>query len=149
MSKRTFTPEEIATLLQNKHVAACSKKSITYHQDFKLAAIRRYQAGLPPSAIFQEAGFSLASIGRETPKECLLRWRRTFDAKGVAGLQRDGQGLGSRGRPPGLERLNEQERLQYLEAQVAYLKAENTFLAKLRKQRLNYGRTRSSRSSAR
>ena len=41
------------------------------------------------------------------------------------------------GRPPNPKFKNEKEKLRYLEAQVAYLKAENAFLAKLRKQRLN------------
>ena len=55
MSKRIFTQEQIVSFLQNKNVAACSEKSITYHKDFKLAAVKRYQEGLPPLAIFTEA----------------------------------------------------------------------------------------------
>lgn len=138
MSKRIFTHEQIALLRKNKNVAACSEKSITYHHDFMIAAVKRYQEGLPPSAIFQEAGFNLALIGRETPKWCVLRWRRKFDSKGAAGLEKDGRGSHHRGgRPPDMARMSEKEKLRYLEAQVAYLKAENTFLAKLRKQRLN------------
>ena len=149
MSKRTFTQEQIESLLKNKNVARCSEKSVTYHKDFKLAAIRRHQEGLPPSAIFQEAGFNLALIGRKTPKWLLTRWRRVFDRKGAAGLQNDGRGIQSTGRPRSLRHMNEKEKLKYLETQVAYLKAENAFLAKLRKQRLNYGHARSSKSSDR
>ena len=149
MSKRTFTQEQIASLLKNKNVARCSEKSVTYHKDFKLAAVKRYREGLSPSAIFAEAGFNLALIGRKTPKWLLTRWRRVFDRKGTAGLQSDGRGVQSAGRPRSLERMNEKEKLKYLEAQVSYLKAENAFLAKLRKQRLNYGRSTGSKSSDR
>lgn len=147
MSKRIFTKEQIASLLENKHVASCSEKSITYRGDFKLAAVRRYQEGLSPAAIFAEAGFNLALMGRKTPEWCLKRWRKISNAKGVQGLRNDGRGQHSGGRPPGIARMNEKEKLKYLEAQVEYLKAENAFLAKLRKQRLNYDHTRNSESS--
>lgn len=137
MSKRLFTKEEIASLLKNKHVVRASEKSITYHAGFKLAAVQQYQEGLSPSAIFREAGFNLALIGRKTPKWCLDGWREIYNAKGMAGLQNDGRGTHSKGRPRGLAGMSGKEKLKYLEAQVAYLKAENSFLAKLRKQRLN------------
>ena len=136
MSKRLFTQEQITSLLENKNVIACSEKSITYRKDFRLAAVKQYHEGLPPSAIFTEAGFNLSLIGRKTPKWCLERWRKIFDAKGPAGLQHEARGRKG-GRPPGIARMDEKEKLKYLEAQVAYLKAENVFLAKLRKQRLN------------
>lgn len=144
MSKRTFTQEQIASLLQNKNVARCSEKSITYHKVFKLATVKRYQEGLPPSVIFREAGLNPALVGRETPKCCLKRWRKIYSVKGTVGLQNDGRGIHSAGRPRGIKHMDEKEKLKYLEAQVAYLKAENAFLAKLRKQRLNYGHHTSS-----
>lgn len=137
MSKRIFTQNEITSLRKNKNVVVVSEKSITYRARFKLAAVERYRDGLPPPAIFQEAGFDLAVIGRETPRLCLRRWRDIFDKKGSVGLTQDQRGRHSRGRPPNLERMDERKKLKYLEAQVAYLKAENAFLAKLRKQRLN------------
>lgn len=137
MSKRLFTQEQIASLLKNKHVIRASERSITYRASFKLAAIKRYQEGLPPSAIFREAGFNLALIGRKTPKWLVGDWRKKYDTKGARGLQKDGRGSQGGGRPPSLAAMSEKERLKYLEAEVAYLKAENAFLAKLRKQRLN------------
>lgn len=137
MSKRTFTQEQISSLLKNKHVVRASEKSITYHSGFKLAAVKRYREGLSPSAIFSEAGFNLALIGRKTPKWLLTRWRKKYDVKGARGLQTDGRGSHGGGRPPSLAGMSEKEKLKYLEAEVAYLKAENAFLAKLRKQRLN------------
>ncbi len=134
MSNRILTQDQINSLYKNKNVARASEKSITYHKDFKLAAMRRYQEGLPPSAIFAEAGFNLALIGKKTPKRCLQRWRRVYDKKGVKGLQQERRGQNG-GRPPNPVFKNEKEKLKYLEAQVAYLKAENAFLEKLRKQR--------------
>ena len=150
MIKRIFTKEEIAALKRNRSVLRVSERSITYHPDFKLATVKRYKEGISPSVIFREAGFDLAQIGKETPKYTLIRWRKKFDRTGVAGLAKDSRGShGGGGRPPNLERMSEKDKLKYLEAQVAYLKAENAFLAKLRKQRLNYGHGKSSRSSGR
>lgn len=137
MSKRIFTKEQIASLVKNKHVVRASEKSITYHADFKLAAVKRYREGLSPAAIFREAGFNLALIGRKTPKWLVTDWRKKFNEKGTKGLKKDGRGSHSKGRPRGLASMSEEEKLKYLEAQVTYLKAENAFLAKLRKQRLN------------
>lgn len=147
MSKRIFTQEQIASLRENKHVASCSEKSITYRASFKFTAIKRYQDGLSPSAIFSEAGFNLALIGRKNPKWLVTDWRKIFDAKGAQGLRNDGRGQHSSGRPPDFERMSEKEKLKYLKAQVAYLKKENAFLAQLRKQRLNYDLPRNSELS--
>lgn len=147
MSRRLFTQQEIASLLANKHVVRCSEKSITYDPAFKLAAVQRYQDGLSPSAIFREAGFDLVLIGRKTSKWLVTDWRKKFHEHGAEGLEKDGRGSHAKGRPRGLVGMSEKEKLQYLAAQVAYLKAENAFLARLRKQRLNYGHVRSFTSS--
>jgi len=147
MSKRIFTQEQTSSLLKNKNVVRASEKSISYRNDFKLTAVRRYHEGLLPSVIFQEAGFDLAIIGRKTPRWLVKDWRKVFNKKGAVGLREDNRGRHSRGRPPDLGHMNDKEKLKYLEARVAYLKAENDFLAKLRKQRLNYDRLRNSESS--
>jgi hypothetical protein len=134
MSKRIFTQEQIKELLQNPNVANCSERSILYHRDFKASAIEKYHQGMPPSWIFKEAGFNLAIIGHSTPKWCLQRWLETFGEKGEVGLAVDGRKRNNpRGRPKGIKHLSDKEKLKYLEAQVAYLKAENSFLTKLRK----------------
>lgn len=136
MSKRIFSPEQIEQLVKNPNVLRCSEKSISYHKDFKLSAIQQYESGLPASHIFKQAGFNLDLIGRKTPRWCLKRWLKVFKAKGVQELSVETRGRGGGGRPK-TNWSNDQEKLKYLEVQVAYLKAENAFLAKLRKKRLN------------
>ena len=134
MSKRIFAPDQIKELLQNPNVANCSEKSILYHKEFKISAIKKYHEGTPPSWIFREANFDLNFIGRKTPKRCLQRWLKIFREKGEAGLETDNRVRHkSGGRPKGINHLSDKEKLKYLEAEVAYLKAENSFLAKLRK----------------
>jgi len=137
MSKRIFTKEQIETLIKNPNVAGCSEKSISYHKDFKILAIKKYQEGLSPSEIFRQAKFDINMIGQKTPKGCLRRWKKLFKDKGETGLQIDGRRQGGPGRPKGLASLTDKEMLKRLEAEVAYLKEENRFLAKLRKQSLN------------
>ena len=133
MSKRIFTQEQISELAKNPGVLRCSEKSITYHKDFKLTAIKRYDEGLPPAAIFAAAGFNLNLIGRKAPKDCLHRWLAIYRQKGETAFVQENRG--GPGRRISKKRMTDQEKLKYYQTQIAYLKAENAFLAKLRKQR--------------
>lgn len=138
MSKRIFTKEQIKILLQNKNVAGCSEKSISYRKNFKILAVKEYKKGLSPLEIFKLAKFDVNMINRKTPKHCLRRWLKTFKKKGNMGLKIDGRGQSkSGGRPKNLANLTDQEKMKRLEIEVAYLKEENRFLAKLRKKSLN------------
>lgn len=138
MSKRRFTAEQVADLLKNKNIAKCSEKSITYRQDFKIKAVQRYyDEGISAKQIFQEAGFDLKVIGKDKPKSCLQDWRRIFKTKGSNGLLIENRGKssgGNKGRPK-TKGLTDAKKIEWLEAKVAYLKAENDFLAKLRAKR--------------
>lgn len=133
MSKRIFAQEQRIALLKNPNIEGCSEKSITYSKAFKITALRAWQTGLPPQEIFIQAGFDIGLIGSEKPKNCLRRWRKVFQQKGVTGLQVDGRSQSKSGGRRKVHWENNQDKIKYLEAQVAYLKAENNFLAKLRK----------------
>lgn len=135
MSKRIFDNKQIKELRQNPNVERCSEKSITYKNDFKIVAVTEWQTGLPPQKIFMQAGFNINLIGNETPKQCLRRWRKIFKEKGNQGLSVEARG--KTGGRPKVNWENEKEKIKYLETQIAYLKAENDFLAKLRKKSLN------------
>lgn len=131
MSKRIFNEEQIKTLSQNPNVARCSDKSITYRADFKIEAVRQYQdKGMSVKEIFKEAGFNLNVLGKDTPRYRIRDWRKIFKTKGVRGLSVEARGKGG-GRPK-TKWSTDKERIEYLEMQVAYLKAENDFLAKMR-----------------
>ena len=138
MSKRIFSPEQINELLNNENVLRCSEKSITYQHRFKIDAVTKYQdEGLSAVQIFKQAGFNMDIIGHNTPVDNLKRWRKIFHTKGISGLSIETRGSGKGGGRPKKNWLDDKEKLKYLEVQVAYLKAENAFLAKLRKKRLN------------
>jgi len=134
MTMRTLTADQLDELRANPNVARCEGKTITYSARFKTLAVSRYETdGLTSTEIFREAGFDLDAIGRHTPKECLRRWRRTQKARGIGALSVEHRGRnGGRPRTVG---LTDRDRIERLEAKVAYLKAENDFLAKLRAKR--------------
>jgi len=137
MGNRAFTAEQIVNLLKNPNVIKCSSKSIGYAPEFKVYAVTQYHQGLSAPAIFRAAGFNLRLIGKYKPKNCLRDWREVFSTKGAVGLQVENRGK-TKGKGKGRTKtkgLTDQEKIQRLEAHVAYLKAENDFLAKLRAQR--------------
>lgn len=129
-----FTEEQIDLLLANKNVSKCSPKSITYKKAFKIWAVKKYlEEGYGPSMIFREAGFNLSIIGRDKPEWCLTRWRKIYFQKGEEALLKENRGgQGSGGRPPKMKFKNDKEEIKYLKAKIAYMDAENDFLAKLR-----------------
>lgn len=134
MSKRRFTTEQIENLRKNVNIAKCSDKAITYGKDFKVRAVKQYRdEGVSAKQIFKEAGFDLNVIGKNKPKECLRQWRWIFKIKGAPGLMTETRGRG--GGRPRVKELTDKKKIEYLEAKVAYLKAENDFLAKLRAKR--------------
>ena len=133
MSKRIFTKEQIEVLQRNSNIVNCSERSISYNKDFKIKAVKQYGDGLTSREIFNLAGFDLNVIGRDGPKTCLKRWNRTYRQKGIAGLEIYSRGKNG-GRPKTKE-VFEKDKIKRLEAEVAYLKAENDFLVKLRAKR--------------
>ena len=133
MSKRIFTKEETEVLQSNPNVHKCSKRSISYHKDFKIKAVKQYKDGLTSKEIFNLAGFDLNVIGRDSPKSCLKCWNKIYRQKGVVGLEIDTRGKNGGRRKT--KEIIEKDKIKRLEAEVAYLKAENDFLVKLRAKR--------------
>jgi transposase len=135
MSKRMFTQEQIKELSENENVIRCSEKSITYSHDFKIKAVKQYHSeGLTPREIFRKAGFDLEVIGKRKPKGLMRDWNQIYRIKGFPGLLEENRGRGSGGRPK-TQNLTDTDKIKRLEIEVAYLKAENDFLAKLRAKR--------------
>jgi len=132
MGKRILTEEEINILKSNPNVKNCSKWSISYSNDFKVTAVKQYEKGLSPRYIFNNAGLDLKIIGKDGPKESIKHWNRIYKKIGVFRLQKE-----NRGRNGGQNKLGiiEKDKIKRLEAEVAYLKAENDFLIKLRAKR--------------
>lgn len=133
MNRRTFTTEQVNALLKNKHVARCSQKAITYTKEFKSLAVERHGQGLTAAQIFRDAGFDLELIGKNLPYSRMNRWLNTYKISGPVGFHREWRGRG--GGRPRTRGLTDADKIKRLETEVAYLKAENHFLAKLRASR--------------
>jgi len=132
MSKRIFTREQVEELLNNENVVRVGK-TIVYNKDFKIKAVKLYEEhGLTSNEIFRQAGFDLNVIGKQKPKDCLMSWKRAYRLKGEDGLKIETRGKGGGGGRFKTKNLSDSEKIKWLEAENAYLKAENDFLAKLR-----------------
>jgi transposase len=132
MSNRILTKEQIVELLNNSNIVKCSEKSITFSKEFKINAVKRYyEEGIPSSRIFIDAGFNLSVIGKKTPKRRLSDWKEIYKIKGENGLLIETRGRGRGGGRPKTKGITPEDRIKRLEAENAYLKAENDFLAKL------------------
>ena len=129
MSKRIFTQEQIEVLLNNPNVRRCSERSVTYTKEFKIYAVQQHHTyGHTAREIFLRAGFDPVIIGSDTPRDRLKAWQRIVRTKGSEALV-ETRGHGR----PRIKGVTEEDRIKRLEAENAYLKAENAFLAKLRK----------------
>ncbi|WP_396265792.1 HTH domain-containing protein [Halobacillus shinanisalinarum] len=130
MSNIIFTEFQRQQLESNPNVMKVSDRSITYSQDFKLAAVKENLAGKGPYQIFTEKGFDMDVIGSKKPKQCLKRWRGTYDKYGEDGFYKERRGKGSTGRPS-TNHLSAEDKLKKAEARIAYLEAELDFVKKL------------------
>lgn len=118
-------------LTVNPNVVKCGKSSITYTKEFKIFAVKKYlEEGYPPSRIFLEAGFTFDVMAKGNPKTCLKRWKKLYNKSGIKLLEAERRGKIKKKKPHKPQTI--EEKIKYLETKVAYLEAENDFLAKLR-----------------
>lgn len=130
MSKIIFNEIQMKQLEKNPNVIKVSERSITYHPDFKVKAVRENQSGKGPHQIFLENDFDLNIIGQDKPKQCLKRWRKLYEQFGEDGFYAERRGKGSTGRPS-VKPLSSDDKLKKAEARIAFLEAELAFLKKL------------------
>ena len=122
--RRILTKEEVKILSKNQNVRRCSNKSIRYKKKFQAAAMEMYnKEGLAAVEIFELAGFDLNVIGKRTPNRLMNQWNTAKRPKGASQLP-------FRVKPSAEARKGES--IRKLKNRVAYLEAENDFLAKLR-----------------
>lgn len=130
MSKIIFTEFQQKQLEANPNVLKVSDRSITYSPAFKVAAVKENLNGKGPYQIFTEHGFDVSIIGENKPKQCVKRWRDTFQKYGEDGFYTERRGKGSTGRPSSKD-LSAEDKLRKAEARIKYLEAELDFVKKL------------------
>ena len=107
-------------LLHNKHVKLLTKNHIMYTDQFKLAALQKYEEGYSSYEIWKESGFTLSDFDENYFRKALSRWKQQ--------LKKDPQNFAKEQR--GRKRYS--RHFPSIEAENAYLRAENTFLKELR-----------------
>lgn len=129
MNRKIFTKGQISELSGNKNVSHCGLKSVRYTKRFKLKALKQYnEDGQSAVEIFKEAGFDLAVIGKRAPHRLMNQWNTAIrPERKPEPLLRDETVA-----KIAAKRLSGGKELRTLRAKVAYLEAENDFLAQLR-----------------
>lgn len=135
MAKRiSFTKQEQELLAQHPYVIRCSEHSITYLPEFKQRALHAYfREGKDACSIFAEANFPSAIVASEIPRSRLKAWRKVAGVLEERHDFKDGRGRMGRSKSAlDVSSMSPEERIQYLEARIAYVDAENDFLAQAR-----------------
>lgn len=125
--RTTFSTKEIAELKSNPCVFECTAKSVYYTFEFKKRAIDLQSHGIKSKEIWKQAGFDVAKWNHDYFGLTLRDWGRIVQKNGIEGLNKTGGLPYDKG--PNNTKSDELKRLKL---EVAYLKAENCFLAKLR-----------------
>jgi len=126
MSRRTFTKEQIKQISKNKNVNRCGTKSVMYAKNFKIKALKQYnEEGLSAVEIFEKAGIDLSIIGIRAPNRLMNQWNAALRPKRKPETPLHKAKLTAK-------RIGSGREIRNLRAKVAYLQAENNFLAQLR-----------------
>jgi transposase len=130
VSKILFNTFQIKKLEKNPNVIKASDRSIKYGAEFKIRAVQENLNGKGPSQIFIDNGFDLEMIGKKKAKQCLNRWRKTYEQYGEVGFYEERRGKRATGRPKTTEETTE-HKLKKAEAKISFLESELEFLKKL------------------
>ncbi len=125
-------------LSKNPNVLKVTDKNIAYTPEFKVRAVEKHLAGESYNEIFVDAGIDLSLFEQDYSRKCITRWLKSYNKSGAEGFKTEARGKSSTGRPKG-------RKFKSLEAEVAYLRAENDFLKKLNALEAAYLKKKSSR----
>lgn len=111
-------------LEKNPNILKVTAKNVAYTPSFKAKAVAKYSAGESYADIFAEADIDLSLFKDDYARKSVDRWRKSLEKSGVQGFKVENRGRKATGRPKG-------KKFKSLDAEVAYLRAENDFLKKL------------------
>lgn len=87
-----------------------------FKKDFKEKAIKLKEEGIHPDDIFKNNGYDISNLQKYYAGKLISVWKKAM---------------------PHLVEKDTKKKMEYLEAQVAYLQAENEFLKQLPKKKKN------------
>ena len=129
-----YTEEQRKLISSNPSVKNCGITGITFTPEFKVKVIKEYYESKSPKKIFEEEGLSLEFLkkGIWFYGSKIKEWKRIYKKKGNDGFTQSKFFGVIKKKKVKLKNLSDKEKLKFLEAQVEYLTAENSFLARLR-----------------
>jgi len=98
--------------------------------DFKKRAVELKKQGVHPNKIFTDKGIDISNKQKFYTTKLINRWR-----EGLHKPRLNSENKKSIDILKSIKKDSESKRIEYLEAKVAYLEAENSFLAKLPKKK--------------
>ena len=116
-----FTEEEIEKIEQNPNVYCVTPRYIFYTNEFKEKAITEYLMGKSARQIFEEAGFNLLLLSKDSD----------YASKRI-GKWRNQNCKNNNIHYPKKKIKENKSNYQKMQARLEYLEAENEFLKKLR-----------------
>ena len=128
-----FSSEDIAELKANPSVFCVSERSVIYTYEFKVQALELHAEGVSAKDIWRRSGFDISKWKKDYCRYNIRDWRRIVQRRGLEGLTNFSGRQIDRG--PSTGETVDADKVRRLELQVRYLKAENSFLAKLRAKR--------------
>ena len=128
MSKKSFTPEEQATLLLNKYTKKVTEHTLSFTDEFKKIFIEKYQEGIVPRQILIDHGYNPEILGDRRIWGISQHLREQYEASGGV---LSGSNTGCTKIPKNSSSVSEKEELKQLRQEVDYLKQEIEFLKKI------------------
>ena len=133
MRTHIYSIDEINKLENNPYVEKCTYNSLKYTDAFKKQALELHEQGITSREIWRMAGFDVNIWRKRYAKDCIREWKaRTTDIR-VEGLMEEKK------REDEIKQKKtetiDKKQVKRLELEIAYLRAENDFLAKLRAKR--------------
>ena len=126
MSKTLFTDTQVKKLKKNKWIKNITNKGITYTDEFKYKLVKECENYKKfPQDVFRECGINPDIVGERRISNSAYRWRKQLNSIGEIKDTRKG----ASGRLLEHE-LSDKEKLEWAEAKIKLLEAENELLKK-------------------
>ncbi len=128
MSRKPFTAEEQAILLQNQYTYKVTDHTLSFTKEFKSIFIEKYKEGIIPRKILADYGYDPDILGDRRIWGIAQHLREQYESSG--GVFPEGRREYCKTQKnPG--HLTEKEELKQLRQEVDYLKQEIEFLKKI------------------
>lgn len=121
MSKIIYSQSQIKELENNKYVEKCTTKQIRFTNEFKIEVLKLSDKWFFYREIFEALWFPEYVVKSQVPERSYTRWKNIKKTKWLVWL------IGTKKWRPTKEKvdiskMSKDEKLEYLEAEVAYLK---------------------------